>query len=508
MPVIREYRSQVRAPGVINTPKVSADQMGAGSGRAIENLGTAVQQVGKVAFDIHDRQNTSDVTAKITQANADLAIDLQETIRTAEPGDKKAFEAFDERAEATLGKVGEVAETPGAREFYTQASARIKAQLAQTSTHGQAELAGIKAINDYTSTMNSLSAASTADPSSQALQKEMHLAAINNLVSSGQLPRSKAIELEREGSKKLAVATVRGWANLNPDYAKEKLKSGEYDKDLGSEGKLQLIGEIEQAVRGKEIEAERRIREQERIIKKQQQDTQNQMLENMVAGSLTSKDILNSNLEAFGSGSKEQFLNMLKTSNARGDRLQTDSGTMINLFNRIHLPDGDPQKITDENELNKYYGNGISMPDLNRLRDELQGKQTEAGKIESDMKKQVMDIARGQLTKSNPLTGLRDPVGDEQMQKFMVFFFDEYKQRRAKGESAVSLLNPDSPSYLGKSISSYVRTPQQVMNDMVRRTQTPKAQGKIKISNGKETLLIDPKDLAEAQKDGFSEVSE
>jgi hypothetical protein len=146
---------------------------------------------------------------------------------------------------------------------------------------------------------------------------------------------------------------------------------------------------------------------------------------------------------------------------------------MISLYQRIHLPDDDDKKLRDENELNKYFGNGLSMSDLNHLRDEMQGRQTTAGQIEGDLRKQVLEIAKGKLTKSNPLTGFRDPVGDEQMQRFMVFFLDEYKNQRAKGKSAVELLSPDSPMYLGKNINQFVRTPQQILRDMAPKRAQP-----------------------------------
>ncbi len=58
-------------------------------------------------------------------------------------------------------------------------------------------------------------------------------------------------------------------------------------------------------------------------------------------------------------------------------------------------------------------------------------------------------------------------LGDENLQRYMVFYFDEFKARRAKGDTATELLDPDSPKYLGKSIGNYVRTPQQIMRDMV-----------------------------------------
>lgn len=435
-------------------------------------LGEAVQNTGELMAKRLDQENTSDVTAKMAKANADLAVDLQQTIRTAQPGDKQVFEDYQKRVDETLGKIGDEASTISARQFYGEASARIKGQLTKTAMDGQAELAGIKAVNDYSITVNSLSSAAMADPSSISLQRDLHKKAIENLVNTGQLPRDKALQLEQQGDLAIAKSTVRGWIELDPDYAKKKLKSGEFDSVLGADGKTQLFGEADQAVRAKEIDAERRIREQERVAKQKQQQTQNDFLQGMVDGKLSTKDILASNLEAFGSGSKEQFLNMLKAANSPEQRLKTDPDTMITLFNRIHLPDGDPNKLTDENELNNYLGKGLSLTDLNHLRDEAQGKQTEQGRIENDMRNRVIEIAKGKLTKSNPLTGFRDPMGDEQMAKFMVNFMATYKEQRAAGKTAQALLDPQSPDYLGKQIGTYQRTNQQIMRDLVpRRTQ-------------------------------------
>lgn len=472
MPVIREYNQQTRGLGPVDGPKYSAEMLGGAAGDAMTKLGGAVQDAGELVAKRIDQQNTSDITAKITKANADLAIKLQNTIRTAKPGDTKPFEDYQKEAEETLGKIGEEARTSGARAFYQEASGRIKANLAQTSANGMAELAGIKAITDYRETQNNLTSAAMADPSSVQLQRDMNKATIENLVQSGSLPREKAIELEAQGEAQLSKAALRGWTQLNPDYAKKKLASGEFDSTLGADGKAQMLGEIDQAVRAKEIEAERRMREQERIVKLQQEKTQNSFLQSMVDKNLTAKDILNSNLEAFGSGSKEQFLNMLKVANSPDEKLKDDPATTIALFNRIHLPDGDPNKITNDADLNSYFGNGVSMTTLQKLRDEVQGQNTEQGRIDAEMKRQVFEIAKGKLTRSNPLTGFKDPIGDEQMAKFQAWFLETYRTERANGKTAASLLNPTSPEYLGKQIGSYTRTPQQMLRDMVPKKPT------------------------------------
>jgi hypothetical protein len=471
MGVIREYGdARTSAPGPIQRQAYSADMLGAAEGRAMEQMGEAVQGTGELIAKRMDQENTSDVTAKLTKANADLAIDLQQRLRTAQPGDKKVFEEYDKKVEETIGAIGDEATTISARNYFSDASTRIKGQLSKVSYDGQAELAGVKAVQDYTSSLNNLSTAAMADPTSTALQKDLHKKTLENLVATGALPREKALQLETEGNKTLAKSTVRGWIELNPEYAKKKLKDGEFDSDLGADGKAQLLGEVDQAVRAKEIEQERRRTQAERADEKAREVTKSKFVAGLVDNSLDTKSILASNLK---SNEKEHYLQMIKE-NSRQE-IKTNPATMVDAFRRIHLPDGDPEKIVDETELNQLVINRqLSFTDLNRLRDEMQGTQTEAGKIEADMKKQVMEIAKGKLTRSNPLTGFKDPTGDENMARWSAGFFDNYKAMRAKGKSPQELLNPDSPDYLGKNIVQYVRTPQQIMRDMMpKRAKAP-----------------------------------
>lgn len=468
MPVIREYGDQrVSAPGPIQRQAVSGDQLGGSEGRAIGQLGEAVSGAADVVAKRLDQENTSDITAKMAKAHADLAIKLQDTIRTAQPGDKTVFEKYNQEVSDTLSKIGEGATTEHAREFYTKHSAAVSAQLSETAAAGQAELAGVKAVQDYTTTLNSLSTATLADPTSVTMQRAVHDEALKNLVATGQLPQGQALKLKTKGDQELSSAAVKGWINLNPEYAKEKLKSGMFDTTLDADHKQALYGEADQAIRAKDIEAERRKKVAKELLEKQQTATQNTFLQQMSDGQLDSKMVLNSNLEAFGSGSKEQFLQLLAKKNSSEEKLKTDPGTMIDLYQRIHLPDGDPKKLVDENDLNQYFGNGLSFHDLNNLREEIQGSKTEAGKAEAELRKQIVDIAKGKLTRSNPLTGLRDPVGDTQMQKWMVQFYDDYRAGRSKGIPTKDMYDPKSKDYLGNSINNFTRTNQQIMKDLV-----------------------------------------
>jgi hypothetical protein len=62
---------------------------------------------------------------------------------------------------------------------------------------------------------------------------------------------------------------------------------------------------------------------------------------------------------------------------------------------------------------------------------------------------------------------MRDPKGDEQLQRFMSWFLPQYQQQRQSGKTAVQLLNPDSPDYLGKGLQQFTRPRAQMMKDIV-----------------------------------------
>jgi len=467
MPVIKTYEPQIRtAGGPQEFQKVSADDFGAASGRALANVGQAVGNLGEVIAKREEQQEVSDINAKMAKANADLSGKLQTIISTTQPGDNKPFEEYEKEVEDTLNKLGEGVSSFGAKSFYAENAARIKGQMFQSSTKGRAELAGIKAVQDFTTAQNNFSLAAMNDPSSLALQKELNNKGVDALVASGQLPAHKGFELKAESEKKISQAAMRGWIDLDPDYAEQKLKSGEFSSVFGPDLMKQMEGEIKQAKNAALVEQERVRREQERVLKEQQTQTQNKFLSDMTQGKLTTKQILNSNLEAFGSGSKEQFINMIKARN-EGRELKDNSSVAIDVYRRIHLPDGDPNKIIDENDLNQYMGNGLSLSTIQKYREEIQGKGTAEGKAIHDMKGQLFKVAEGSLVKANSF-GLKDPAGEENLLRFQADFEEAYKEGIKQGLSKREMLTPGSKNYLGNMITNYKKDSKQIMQEQAK----------------------------------------
>jgi len=467
MPLIRSYTRQISAPGDQGFEKISGAELGGATSRALGQFGSAVSGIAKRIEKRQEQQELSDTTTKMAQANNALASDLQNVVKTTTPGDRKPFEAYNKRVDESLANIGNDLSSRNAKNYHALNSERIKGHLVRSSVQHQSESAGIKAVTDYTNSINAYSSTVLSDPSSLDLQKQLHREGVDQLILSGQIPTSKGHELKAQGDRRISKNAVRGWIRLNPDFAKEKLKSGEFDEDLGGEAKIQMFAEADQAIRGKEIEAERRRKEDERVKRAKQTETQNKFVSSMSEGSLTSKDILESNLDPFGSGSKEQFLRLIqaKGGGAAGPP-KTSSRVFTNLFNRIHLNPEDPNAIRDENDLNAFVGKGLSFPDMQKLRKEIQGFGTVAGADEKALKTNFLTIAKSALVKGDTLSGIKDPVGDEQLQKFLGVYLDEYNRLRKEGKSAQELLNPTSKDYLGHMLEPFRRSPQQIMKDI------------------------------------------
>jgi len=484
MPVIRQYNNRVANVGPGPRVQVSGRTFGSQQAQATAQLGQALSQTGQVIAQQIEQKEVSDINAKVAQKNAEMSLRLQETVRKTAPGDTAPYEKFREDLQNEFDALGDEISTPRARNFLNQASARISGQLTRTSITAQAESAGIKAMNDYRTVLNSVTAAAAADPSSIDLQRDLHAGTIQNLVESGQISANDGAQLISEGELALARSTLRGWATLDPEYAKQKLDSGEFDKELGSDGKRQVMGEINQAVRAREAEEARRRRQQQDALKEQQGATQNKFLEKMVTNNLSNDEILRSNLPAFGSGSKEQFIRMMKK-NAEAP-LRTDNRTYIALFDRINLPENDPNRLTDEGELNQALIDGkLTFQDLQQLRKEFQGLSTQEGKTRNELKKNFLNkFARGKIVGGSLFKGT-DPIAEQSYQAFLVSFNAEYEARVKAGEKPEDLLNPENKNSMTGLVDLYTRSITQQVRDRglaLRQRQISEAERQAQIS--------------------------
>lgn len=153
---------------------------------------------------------------------------------------------------------------------------------------------------------------------------------------------------------------------------------------------------------------------------------------------------------------------------------KTYGPAFMNIYQRIHLPDGAEQKITDASSLYPLVGQkeGLTIQGVDKLVSEINARKTPEGVAEAEMKKQFLSTARGQISGTDEGLHIKDPKGDELYLKFLANVLPSYDAGRKAGKTAAQLLNPESPDYVGKAIATYKRPMSEWFNDVVRDQPT------------------------------------
>lgn len=481
---IQEYNLQTTPTGPERQVHASENDTG-GIGQAMQQFGASLQESAGVIERAQGQAEVADLSSQLSKLHMDSTVGLNSKLQQATPEDIVAgtpigapgsvgiSQKFMEDFDSKLASISEKASTKAGREYITKSGEALKAHFYESSARGQAELVGAKAVSDTKLTMQQSSAALMSDPTAFEISRKNFSEYVKSMVATGGLPAEKAIELQRMGDANLAEGAARGWMSINPELAKKQIENGQWDSYFGADQKKQLMGEAEMHINAKETEAHRMKKLEKDAIEQRIDTTQTDMLNKIYGGNLSTRDILNS--PDLDYKAKKEMLGALQKHTT--ESLKTDPEVMKNLWDDIHAPEGSPHKIKNVNDLNKYVGAGISIPDLQKLRAEMLGSKTPEGQIEAQLKKGFTDIAKSQLTKSNPLTGMRDPLGDQQYQAFLSEFIPAYEKQKAAGKSPRDLLNPSSPEYMGKIINTYVKTPQQLQQEMAdqMRRSTPQA---------------------------------
>jgi hypothetical protein len=459
VPKIREYTTQSEVAGAVGGRRATAEDFGFAKG--IEALGEGVEKLGDGVYKAAENSELSSLHATFSEKE----FEYRKYIKEAHQDGTLDMEEFLEDYNTTMEGIREGISTKAGQDFFTRQMAEQRKALALSAFDYQADLAGQKARQDQEVAINNLSGALVVDPTDLEGTISRYASGVENLTEQG-LPRAEVDKILMAGKTQLTTAAVKGWIDLNVDYAEQQLKQGKFDNYLNGEQKAALLGDVAAKRRAVEVEAERRKKLQQEEREAQQKKTQNEFLAKAVQGKLSADEILKSNLEAFGSGSKNQFIDMLEAQSKQA--LKTDPGTFRELYKRIHLPDGDPDKLLDENELNEYLIAGkLNMESLNDLREEIHGSHTEEGKALAAAKKQVFDQADAALVQANPLAGIKDPIGEQQMLKFRALVRQKEKELIKQGKSPHVLFDPSSQEYVGKHISQFARNPFEALTDSI-----------------------------------------
>lgn len=467
MPRIREYQAEVPAAGIPQSRRADANDFG-GTGAGLLTLGQALATASERVHQEDVRREISATDAEWSQRMADWTVEFQRRAQEAPAGDASYADTFIETMENDASKLREGLQTRQADDLLSQRIGRAKAHFRQEAGQWAIRTAGQKALQDYQGDLNARRNALLADPGQFLMALEDTEAALQSPDSPyARIPAADRERLARVTRGELALSAVQGVMNRNPGEALAQLTDGQWNEYLDADKAAALRGEAERRIEGLEIDAARAEARAERALRREREGVANDFLARLSDGTLTAEQVLKSNLSAFGEGSKSTFINLLKKNDNPDRDSRTYGPAFVDLFRRVNAPDGSPEKITDDASLYAPLERGdLTYSGIQALRAELQGRRSLDGAVEGELKKRMFDTAQASLTATDPILRIRDPKGDERLQAFMAWFLPEYQRQRSGGKSALQLLDPQSPDYLGKGLAQFRRSRADFMRDV------------------------------------------
>lgn len=212
---------------------------------------------------------------------------------------------------------------------------------------------------------------------------------------------------------------------------------------------------------------------QKKAKKEEQDRVQDAVLSDIYEGKATVRDIISGKGKLLDPDKKQQMIGVLK---ARLNEPQIPNPlAMRNVVKRMTLEDGDPNRITNQNQILDMYVNGqLTWDQKNQATNQLKQLQSDSGQVEVTQKKNLFKYADNILAKEGP-TGFADPDGALNSAQFMQYVNDEVEAAKKRGEDIRPLLDPNNPNSFYKKVDAYRKSPQQIQKALVDRMKNQKA---------------------------------
>lgn len=469
------YRPQIRYPHVVDT---GGDIAGgaAATAEAFRSVGQNIAQTAEVI----DRHVSQQETSKLTKTASDTLFGLtsqwNDVAAKTDPNDiDKAAEDFTNNTlNPTIEKLGGDLFTREANQLKARMQVEIKGHLQNKILADQSALNGVAVQKNLNDSVNTLSQTAYADPTSAAAGISLFNQNLDAQLATHKITPETAATIRREltdkAGREIETASGRAMAERNPDELLKAINSGQFKYLDG----LQLSQLNTYAIQQQEAKKRDERQAKEDAIKDAGIASDNRRNEIMKGLSVNGRVKIPPNAQAqiladpvMNAPDKDALLGIVKRlSEPDANQLRNDPGTYIGLFDRIHLPDDNPRKITNEDDLNQFLGRGLNYTGYSQLRQEIQGKKTEEGSVESDLKKDFVAKIKRDLTQTNPFLNIKDTKGDDNFSRWLYQFLPAYDAAVRAGKNPVELLNPDGD--FAKSALPYHRTLQQQMRDIMQ----------------------------------------
>lgn len=154
---------------------------------------------------------------------------------------------------------------------------------------------------------------------------------------------------------------------------------------------------------------------------------------------------------------------------AAGTPVRSNAAVVKQLFDRIHLADTDPKKITSAAQLTEFFSKGINRTDYDWLKKELDEQQSVGGRNFTTDVQRVRQSAHSMLLRS-PIGSIQPELAEEAAYRFNFDLQQKIDAYRKAGKDPRSLLTPGSADYAlsPERVSSFMPNAKALISDAAK----------------------------------------
>lgn len=451
---------------------------------AAEGVSALGKQVGVLEERLKQKktnQQISQMSADAATAQAELSTQWEHVKNTADPNDPDVGKKFyDEVVQPRLDQIAQTATTDDAKNHAIRLTAAMKGDFIRSTAEGQAELAGVAAVQNHLTTRNQLSTAAEADPFNLDHLLAMSTTAIDALRAQGNIDPKQLAKLQEEDQSSIVAGAVLGKIDRNPAQAAKDVASGMYDNYIDGAQKEKLIRAAEE--RQKSDLAEARANQSYAL---QNQRIEGEKAASKIINSLIDPDtgainvppdafkaLLDPKLDTPGAaGLKQSMFTFLETRLNAQKTQGTNPAVFEDLRRRSALGPDDPDHLTVQDLLKAAGSGDISSTDFKTLKSYMDFSQSQGSKFEMSQVKEVINGMKTAVTGRSDITGV-DSEGDQRFAAFSREAMDAYVRGRENNIPHADLINPKSQYYIGNIAQGYILNPRQKMDSMQNNLTT------------------------------------
>lgn len=444
----------------------TAASQGAAVGEALQGLGRDVSRVGEVLQQRQAQREVSALNAEFAKAQAELTVEWNETLRTADPNDGATAERFrKERVQARLDAIGSKANTREARDYFTRMSAGLGANFLVSTENGMAQLAEVAAVQSFETVKNQFGDALLADPNSLENVNSLADMALEGYVQQYGLSRENALKMRTELLQSNAETAAYGRIERNPLEAKAFIESGGYSEFLDG-AKASQLARYADSVNESRIAAEKRRRQE--IADARAVELVNSVVADDGSIALDSIEAVKAKAlrDARITGDTEtafktfRFLDSLVDEGSGAGKLNSPA-VQADLLRRAALPPGDPSRLTAD-EATSFIGRGVDFTFVkNQVIPTIQRAASPDGQNDNQRVDAHLGIVRSQLgLGEGPFSAFtNNPRAQQAFERYKTYFYGELAKRQDQGQSLSDILNEGSPNFIGGALQNFVPPP-------------------------------------------------